>query len=382
MTRTFHLLTESEPFTKSAPFGLARWAANVLRSEEDTFVLAASSDDSLGFDPARIRIVKGLQTYKTFHQSGGNLLPWKLMTPMLERVLAGALQDLRPGDTVWIHDRPEFAAALAPFVQQRGARIFLHLHTSQLMHAYSSVLRGLQVDRFVFNNKIAVREFHQHFPRQGSTEVVTSGLDGTAFHPAARTANPSSAHPQQPVTIVFSARLAHQHDLQTFLEAMETLHTRNVPVKGVVIGGHALHEKAPANVTFEPYDSPAALGNRLRQCDLFCIPSVGNQTAALHMIEALACGLPVVATEDTGIREAIGATPGVLQVPNRSDRLAQTFQQLVEDPAQRQHLARAATQTYAREFMWSATRADYRSALAVKIRPQTHYEMVPSLAHA
>jgi spore coat protein SA len=381
MTRTFHLLTESETFSKSAPSGPARWAANVLQSEQDSVVLAASSDNTSGFDPSRIRIVKGLQTYKTFYHSGGNLLPWKLISPMLERVLAASLQDLRAGDTVWIHDRPEFAAALTPFVQQHGARIFLHLHTSQLMHVYRRVIRGFKADRYIFSNKIAEREFRQHFPRQGRTDVVTSGLDGGAFDPAARTAIAMASSPraQEPVTIAFSARLAHQHDLQTFLEATESLHARQVPVKGVVIGGPDIAR--PDNVTFEPYDSPASLGNMLRRCDVFCIPSIGNQPAALHMIEALACGLPGVATEGTGIHEAIGVTPGVIHVPNKSDRLAHTFQQLVEDPAQRQQLALAATQTYAREFMWSATRSDYRSALAVTLRPQPQYEMLPSLVY-
>jgi glycosyltransferase involved in cell wall biosynthesis len=247
-----------------------------------------------------------------------------------------------------------------------------------LLSAYDHLLRATKADCYIFNNQAVEREARHKFPGMGRTAILSAGLDPQAFHPAPKHApvvsSPGEVH--EPATVVFSAYLARENDLQVFLEAMQVLQTRHVAVRGVVIGGPNMTAgignsgqperriTIPENVTFETYDSPAALGKQLRASELFCVPSSWHKAASLYMLEALACGLPVVATQSAGFTEETAAAPGILVVPNAAERLAQTVQQLVEDSAARQLLANMAYSTYTGNYMWYATRASYRSVLA------------------
>jgi len=378
MSRTFHVLTESESFSQRSHDNLAQWVANVIQADKDSIVLAPSSDGTLSFPPNRIRIVKGLSTYRAIYKSCGFMLPGQLFSQFLRRVLSESLQDLKPGDTVWIHNRPEFASALAPFIQQAGARLFLHIHNAQLLSKYKNLLRNSKADCHIFNSQEVETEALQKFPSLGKSAVLSRGLDAREFHPSARHAirSRSMDAPVEQVTVVFSAYLARENDLQVFLDAMEILRLRQVPVNGTVIGGPSPEQRklkpnqkdrrinVPSNVAFENYDSPAALGRKLRASELFCVPSSWHDTASLYLLEALACGLPVVATAGAGTREETADTPGIVVVPNAAERLAQAVQELVEDSAARQNMANMAYSSYTTQYMWHHTRASYRSVLA------------------
>ena len=378
MSRTFHLLTELDSFSQRSHEDLARWVANVIEADKDTTVLAPSSDGTWSSDPNRVRTVKGLTTYRAIYQAAGSFLPRPMLTPYLKRILTIALHDLQPGDTVWIHNRPEFALALAPFIKQTGARVFLHLHSRQLLLAYEGILKQLQVDCYVFNSSLVEQEALQKFPILGKTAVMSSGLDSREFHPSAKRAiiSRSPGYKVERANVVFSAYLARENDLQVFLEAMAILKARQVPVSATIIGGPKSTKQAeiptqlnrrlkiPLNVSFEDFDSPAALGKKLRASEMFCAPSSWHKSASLYMLEALACGLPVIATEGGPFPEENAGAPGILVVPNAAERLAQTIQGLVEDSSARQNLANLAYTTYTTKFMWFSIRASYRSILA------------------
>jgi spore coat protein SA len=395
MSRTFHVLTESEPFTQHSYSSIARWVANILHSDDDGIVLAPSTDDSWPFDRSRVRIVKGLTSYKSIYEGGGYLLPARLLTSVLRNILSKPLEDLEAGDTVWIHDRPEFALAVAPLVQLRGARLFLHVHTTNLVHAYPRIMRAFNADCYIFNSLRLEREALQKFPFLGRTEVLNAGVDSQVFHPSMQKAAPvcPAGAPEEPATVVFSAHMARKDDLAIFLEAMEILETRQVPVRGVVVGGASVasHEftadaqerRVPANISFETFTSPAALGKKLRASELFCVPSSWHKSASIHMLEALACGLPIVAAENSHLNQDRAGAPGILVIPTASERLAHTIQELVEDSTERRHMAQTAYRAYAADLMWSPIRAAYRSLLTpTKRDPHPLLEFPPKLLRA
>jgi glycosyltransferase involved in cell wall biosynthesis len=371
MSRTFHVLTESEPFTKSYGGVLARWVANVLQADNDALVLAPSADDSWQFSRERVRTVKGLSAYKSFYEGGGYVLPWVVNTTLLRRVFEDVLYDLQAGETLWIHNRPEFALALAPFIRSRGARLFLHLHNSQLVQWSERVTRAFKADCYVFSSRFLEREALAKFPDLGNTEVLPSGPDPRAFYP------PTEARGNALLrTIVFSARMAPENDVLLFLEAMATLCKQHVPVRGVVVGGanfgdrepttylQELRERAPANVSFEAFLSSEALGRLLRHADVFCMPPCWHEPISLHVLEALACALPVVAVESGGLPEILAQTGGILVAPRSATHLAEALQLVATDAATRTHMAQAAYKAYTHNFMWATVRHGYARILA------------------
>jgi glycosyltransferase involved in cell wall biosynthesis len=80
----------------------------------------------------------------------------------------------------------------------------------------------------------------------------------------------------------------------------------------------------------------------LRELDLFCLPS-RREALPLALLEAMAAGLPCVATDVGDIRAAVG--DAVLLVPPEDDRaLAAALDSLLGDPERRVALGRRARQ--------------------------------------
>lgn len=82
----------------------------------------------------------------------------------------------------------------------------------------------------------------------------------------------------------------------------------------------------------------------LRQASVFVLPSY-NEGLPMAVLEAMAYGIPVVATPVGGIPEAItDGVEGFLVPPGDEVALADRLQRLLSDPALRDHMGRAARQ--------------------------------------
>ena len=102
---------------------------------------------------------------------------------------------------------------------------------------------------------------------------------------------------------------------------------------------------------------------RYAEADLFALPCIvgrdGNRDGLpVSIVEALACGVPVVATPVSGIPEAVRDGENGLLVPeNDPEALAAAIRRLAEDGALRARLAAAARG-------WVLDRFDQRTAAA------------------
>ena len=78
----------------------------------------------------------------------------------------------------------------------------------------------------------------------------------------------------------------------------------------------------------------------LTAADVFCQPNVAPEPFGLVFVEALACGLPVVATRMGGAIEIIDDSCGRL-VAARADAVADAVQELIVDHTLRRRLGAA-----------------------------------------
>jgi glycosyltransferase involved in cell wall biosynthesis len=81
----------------------------------------------------------------------------------------------------------------------------------------------------------------------------------------------------------------------------------------------------------------------MQALDIFCLPSYANEGVPQALMQAMACGLPVVSTPVGSIDEIVddGRT-GMLVPPEDAGRLRLALQSLLDDPARRESLGREA----------------------------------------
>jgi glycosyltransferase involved in cell wall biosynthesis len=79
-------------------------------------------------------------------------------------------------------------------------------------------------------------------------------------------------------------------------------------------------------------------------CDIFALAS-HYEGLPVAIMEALAVGLPIVATNVGGVPEAVReGIEGLIVPPHRPDLLADAIESLVDDPRRRRQMGRAARQ--------------------------------------
>jgi glycosyltransferase involved in cell wall biosynthesis len=101
--------------------------------------------------------------------------------------------------------------------------------------------------------------------------------------------------------------------------------------------------------------------------DLLVLPS-RSESYGLVIVEALAHGLPVIATDVGGVPEAmgrapIGALPGMLVPPEDPDALARALRAWLDDPGLRERLGRAAAGRRPTLRRWAETVDDLGAVL-------------------
>jgi glycosyltransferase involved in cell wall biosynthesis len=164
------------------------------------------------------------------------------------------------------------------------------------------------------------------------------------------------ASDSQPIRITTSARLYVTKGLTYLLEAIALVTAAHPAAQFKVYGDGPLREELLAQarqlgldggrIFAGAFHSRDDLSRIMAQTDIFVMSSI-LEGLPIAMLEAMSYGRPIVATTVGGIPEAIedGVT-GLLCAPRDPACLARHLCDLIEDPARRLGLGRAARQAY------------------------------------
>jgi glycosyltransferase involved in cell wall biosynthesis len=192
-------------------------------------------------------------------------------------------------------------------------------------------------------------------PRE-RVHVVYPGINLKEFEPRPKD-EPSKSAGERPLTIGYLARIAPEKGLHILAQAFARLQQMpNVPPCRLRFSGwlgdhnrkyyqdicNQLERIVPA-VTFEHVESPdhASKVRFLQSLDVLSVPAPYREPKGLYILEALACGVPVVQPGHGSFPELVEATGGgILVPPNDPAALAEGLRELLNDAGRRSELGR------------------------------------------
>ncbi|GIW43241.1 MAG: glycosyl transferase family 1 [Candidatus Binatia bacterium] len=188
-----------------------------------------------------------------------------------------------------------------------------------------------------------------------SIRVIPNGLDHTLY-------NPNGRLPAEQPTLLVLGRVEFYKRIDLVLRAAAELR-RALPTLHVVIVGDgrararleklARELQLQACVTFTGFVPDAEKVAHIRRCHLV-VNTSEKEGWGLTVLEANACGLPVVASDVPGLRDAVRHGETGLLVPHGDvAALAAAIRTLLEDTTLRERLGRGALQ-WAQQFSWEA----------------------------
>ena len=157
------------------------------------------------------------------------------------------------------------------------------------------------------------------------------GIDCRVFHPSRRDAAVRNALGLAPgvCLLVYAGRFTADKKLNVLLAAMERLGP-GFHLLMVGPGEAAIDVPPGARVSRLPFQRDGrALARLLASCDLLVHPG-DCETFGLIVLEAMGCGLPVVAANAGGLAELVDAETGVLVRPNCPASLAEAIRHAAE----------------------------------------------------
>ena len=158
------------------------------------------------------------------------------------------------------------------------------------------------------------------------------------------------------VAIGFLGRLVMEKGLDVFADSIDELARRGIAHKVLVIGEGPAREWFEArlpNATFAGFQAGSDLGRAVAGMDVLFNPSV-TETFGNVTLEAMACGVPVVAAAATGSQSLVDdRVNGRLIAPGAVRAFAEALRGYVEDPGLRASHG-AAGSLRADDFAWDA----------------------------
>jgi glycosyltransferase involved in cell wall biosynthesis len=182
-----------------------------------------------------------------------------------------------------------------------------------------------------------------------------------------------SAKPSGPLQFVYAGRISVPKGIPLLLEAWSkaALSDARLELVGSWMLAEGKRRSLPAGVTWCPSLPPAALRSKFQNADVFVFPSFA-EGLALVLLEAMACGLPVMASEASGAADVVAKNCGVVFPTGNMHKLVEYLRWFGERRDELASMSKAAT-LQARYCAWE----DYRSSLTraiseLGILPSSH----------
>jgi glycosyltransferase involved in cell wall biosynthesis len=240
-----------------------------------------------------------------------------------------------------------------------------HLWTKRVIWPYER--RTYLESQFVLVNYESVRRLiataHgqtapiRHFPYSSETAFLREAASLPPAPPPELVSRPAGDAP----LIVTVARQDARKGVDVLLCALAALQDAGVRFRACLVGGGTLLEKHRRLAARLSLKNTVLVGwvpdpyRYLQHADVFALPSIGEGSGSVALLEALQAGAAVVATNVDGIPEDVTDGESALLVePGNVSALSQALRRVVTDTALREQLRRCARATFEARFSAAA----------------------------
>ncbi|MGC9366692.1 MAG: glycosyltransferase family 4 protein [bacterium] len=206
-----------------------------------------------------------------------------------------------------------------------------------------------KIDGSICVSKHALDEIYPHFPR-GNYEIIPNGVDTNRFNPSGKKIDEFS----DKKIILFLGRLDPRKGLPVLLKAFPLILKKIPDALLIVVGKGKPPNNIPENIRksiiFKGIIPNEMVPVYYRSADLYCSPALSGETFGIVLLEAMASGTPVIASDIKGYREVI-PDKIMLFKNNNPESLAEKAISILKNNAKQREIIKIGLET-SKKYDW------------------------------
>ncbi len=269
-------------------------------------------------------------------------------SPYIEYFLREAMKHIKRQhfDAIILENRPGYAL---PLSEVTDAKLIVHLHNDFL----NSESKQAQAITRACHSVITVSDFIKQrvetvLSPQLKVITVHNGINLPRFYQATPLSRSSLGFTDEDFIVVYSGRINREKGVKELIQAFKRL--KDYPhIKLMVIGGsffgneqgadpfiqslQAEAEELSNRIIFTGYVPYEQIPSYLKMADVAAVPSMWDDPFPTTILEAMAAGLPIVATHSGGIKESCGQCAIIVEKSSVIEGLYTSLLNLYNNPS-------------------------------------------------
>ena len=259
---------------------------------------------------------------------------------------------------------------IAAMLKKKHTKLIVTIHGSDLFPLKNSFFTSIQrnvlknCDICTVNSEATKNELLKRFPEfKDKVDVIPMGVDTKTFSKK-NTKSKFNEYKNKKI-ILFVGRLNEQKGIDYLIKAMEIVNAKISNSRLLIIGEGRYKKELQGiaddlhadNIEFLGGMNQKDLADYYNLADVFVLPSVtsriGTEGQGLVLLEAMACGTPVIGTETGGIKFMIRDNDNGLLVKERNeDELGTAILKMLSDGKLRKKLSKNGIIFVKKNYSW------------------------------
>lgn len=257
--------------------------------------------------------------------------------------------------TAWVSPATALVGTWHSYLETEGGPHLMRLWQRHLWHLARS--RSPRLDGCIAVSPV-VREYANQLAR-GMCRVIPNGVDLALFGNRSLPPLPDFS---TGLNLLYVGRLEPRKGLTYLLEAYARVKVALPQVRLLIVGPYSVRGRRPfeclvrrlrlGDVHFVGYLPEQELARYYQHSAVFCAPACGSESFGMVLLEAMAAGIPIVASDIEGYRNVMShQKQGLLIPPRHPMALADALLHLLKRPDLRQAMGACGRATAA-QYAW------------------------------